>query len=90
MADVAAGRMVSSENQRHRDLKELVDLLFAAVSEEDRILLTLKEMEGFSLKELEKIYGVNTNALRQRLFRARRVLSAFEVTRKSVPRLGRH
>ena len=91
LADAAAGRMVSSENQRHRDLKERVDLLLAAVSEEDRILLKLKEMEGFSLKELEKIYGVNTNALRQRLFRARRrVLSAFEITRKSDPRLGRH
>ncbi len=91
LADAAAGRMVSSENQRHRDLKERVDLLLAAVSEEDRSLLKLKEMEGFSLKELEKIYGVNTNALRQRLFRARRrVLSAFEVTRKSAPRLGRH
>ena len=38
---------------------------------EDRILLTLKEVEGLSLKELEKVYQVNENALKVRLFRAR-------------------
>ena len=37
--------------------------LLGQVSEEDRILLTLKEVEGLSLKELEKIYRVNENAL---------------------------
>jgi RNA polymerase sigma-70 factor (ECF subfamily) len=35
-------------------------------------------VEGLSLKELEKIYSVNENALKVRLFRARqRVLKAF-------------
>ena len=48
-------------------------------AEEDRILLMMKEVEGLSLKELEKIYKVNENALKVRLFRARqRVLKAFE------------
>jgi RNA polymerase sigma-70 factor (ECF subfamily) len=52
--------------------------LLEQVSEEDRILLTLKEVEGLSLKELENIYQVNENALKVRLFRARqRVLKAF-------------
>jgi len=51
----------------------------SGVSEDDRILLTLKEVEGLSLKELERIYSVNENALKVRLFRARqRVLKAFE------------
>jgi RNA polymerase sigma-70 factor (ECF subfamily) len=55
-----------------------VDSLLGAVSEADRILLMLKEVEGLSLKELEKIYKVNENALKVRLFRARqRVLKAF-------------
>jgi RNA polymerase sigma-70 factor (ECF subfamily) len=45
--------------------------------EEDRILLTLKEVEGLSLKELEKVYHVNENAIKVRLFRARqRVLKS--------------
>jgi RNA polymerase sigma-70 factor (ECF subfamily) len=48
------------------------------VSEEDRLLLTLKEVEGLSLKELKAIYRVNENALKVRLFRARqRVLKAY-------------
>ena len=62
---------------------ELVESLLGAVSEQDRILLTLKEVEGLSLKELEKIYSVNENALKVRLFRARqRVLSAYEAAKK--------
>ena len=42
----------------------------------------LKEVEGLSLKELEKIYNVKENALKVRLFRARqRVLKAFEASK---------
>ncbi len=83
MADAAAGGKVSSEENRLKQVKDLVDALLGSVSEQDRILLTLKEVEGLSLKELEKIYGVNENALKVRLFRARqRVLNAFEATQK--------
>jgi RNA polymerase sigma-70 factor (ECF subfamily) len=40
-------------------------------------------VEGLSLKELEKVYKVNENALKVRLFRARqRVLKAFEAGAK--------
>ncbi len=83
MADAAAGGRVSSEEHRLKQVKDLVDALLGSVSEQDRILLTLKEVEGLSLKELEKIYGVNENALKVRLFRARqRVLNAFEANQK--------
>ncbi|HTS48164.1 MAG TPA: sigma-70 family RNA polymerase sigma factor [Bryobacteraceae bacterium] len=83
MADAAAGGRVSSEENRLKQVKDLVDALLGSVSEQDRILLTLKEVEGLSLKELEKIYGVNENALKVRLFRARqRVLNAFGATQK--------
>src|SRR6476659_957624 len=79
MADAAAGGKVDQERQEHKRVRETVDALLGAVSEEDRILLTLKEVEGLSLKELEKIYRVNENALKVRLFRARqRVLKAYE------------
>jgi len=85
MADAVAGGKVSGEEQRRKQVKELVESLLGAVSEQDRILLTLKEVEGLSLKELEKIYSVNENALKVRLFRARqRVLNAFEATRVST------
>ena len=84
MADAAAGGKASGEEQRQKAVKELVDSLLQSVSEQDRILLTLKEVEGLSLKELEKIYSVNENALKVRLFRARqRVLNAYQATQKA-------
>jgi RNA polymerase sigma-70 factor (ECF subfamily) len=79
MADSAAGGKRSAEDESKAKVREFVNALFQHVSEEDRILLTLKEVEGLSLKELEKIYRVNENALKVRLFRARqRVLRAYE------------
>ncbi len=78
MADAVAGGKVERDERYHNKVRESVDALLGAVSEADRILLTLKEVEGLSLKELEKIYKVNENALKVRLFRARqRVLKAF-------------
>jgi len=78
MADAAAGGKIEHEEQHKKRIRESVDALLGAVSEADRILLMLKEVEGLSLKELEKIYKVNENALKVRLFRARqRVLKAF-------------
>lgn len=71
MADAAAGGKVDQEQESRNRIREEVSSLLGAVSEEDRILLTLKEVEGLSLKELEKIYHVNENALKVRLFRAR-------------------
>ena len=79
LADAAAGGKKNEEEQRRSKIRERVQSLLGNVSEEDRILLMLKEVEGLSLKELEKIYKVNENALKVRLFRARqRVLKAFE------------
>jgi len=79
MADAAAGGKASTEQERQKNVKELVEALLRAIPEQDRILLTLKEVEGLSLKELEKIYSVNENALKVRLFRARqRVLNAYQ------------
>jgi RNA polymerase sigma-70 factor, ECF subfamily len=86
MADAAAGTKVDQDERRRGRIREMVGALMSAVSEKDRILLTLKEIEGLSLKELEKVYGVNENALKVRLFRARqRVLKVFEASeRKSA------
>jgi RNA polymerase sigma-70 factor, ECF subfamily len=79
MADADASSLADREDSRKRKVREFVHSLLGAVSEEDRILLTLKEVEGLSLKQLESVYNVNENALKVRLFRARqRVLKAFE------------
>jgi RNA polymerase sigma-70 factor, ECF subfamily len=71
MADAVAGSRAQSDEIEKRRVRDTVQELLGTVSEEDRILLTLKEVEGLSLKELEKIYDVNENALKVRLFRAR-------------------
>jgi RNA polymerase sigma-70 factor (ECF subfamily) len=79
MADAEAGTKADTEDQHRVRVRELVHSLLDKISEEDRILLMMKEVEGLSLKELEKIYNVNENALKVRLFRARqRVLKAYE------------
>ena len=79
MADSLAGGRQENEERQKKQTREFVEALFRHVSEEDRLLLTLKEVEGLSLKELEQVYGVNENALKVRLFRARqRVLKAYK------------
>jgi RNA polymerase sigma-70 factor (ECF subfamily) len=85
MADAAAGSRLQDDEAERRRTRDTVNELLGAVSEDDRILLTLKEVEGLSLKELEKIYHVNENALKVRLFRARqRVLKKHEEVLKTM------
>jgi RNA polymerase sigma-70 factor, ECF subfamily len=84
MADsTASGKQQDTEREKSR-VREFMDALFRHVSEEDRLLLTLKEVEGLSLKELEQVYKINENALKVRLFRARqRVLKAYKLAADS-------
>ena len=89
MADAAAGTRQDQDDQRQARIRDMVGALMSAVSEQDRILLTLKEIEGLSLKELEKVYGVNENALKVRLFRARqRVVKMFEASARKTAGAG--
>ena len=77
-ADIALSGKRALDEKEKESVKELLDILLDRVSAEDRALLTLKEVQGLSLKELSGIYEVNTNALKVRLFRARkRVLEAY-------------
>lgn len=85
-ADAAESGRRDDELRELTETREFLDVLLSEVSEEDRILLTLKEVQGLSLKELSKIYEVNENALKVRLFRARkRALKAHEVLKKRQP-----
>lgn len=89
MADAIASGKADHQDAQRRKTRETVNGLLASVSEEDRILLTLKEVEGLSLKEMEKIYHVNENALKVRLFRARqRILKAMGTETKGAARVG--
>jgi RNA polymerase sigma-70 factor (ECF subfamily) len=48
--------------------------LLGKVSEEDRHLILLKEVEGHSVEELSQMTGMNENTIKVKLFRARQKL----------------
>ena len=76
--DAALSGKKALEESEKESAKELLDVLLDQVSEDDRMLLTLKEIQGLSLKELSEVYKVKSNALKVRLFRARkRALRAY-------------
>jgi RNA polymerase sigma-70 factor (ECF subfamily) len=67
---VSADRPPDSPLER-AEVKELLDWMLDKLPEQDRQLLVLKEMEGFSVHELAEILGLNVNTVKVRLFRAR-------------------
>jgi RNA polymerase sigma-70 factor (ECF subfamily) len=52
--------------------REQVERLLEHVEERDRLMLVLKEVEGFSVEEIGKALGLNANTVKVRLFRARK------------------
>ncbi len=63
--------------------QDLVVKLLSKVSEEDRTLILLKEVEGHSVEELAAMTGLNENTIKVKLFRTRQKLL------KAAQRLGR-
>ena len=54
--------------------RDYVLKLLGRVSEEERMLLMLKEVEGYSVEELASMTGMNENTIKVKLFRARQKL----------------
>jgi RNA polymerase sigma-70 factor (ECF subfamily) len=54
--------------------RDLAMKLLAKISEEDRDLILLKEVEGHSVEELSQMTGMNENTIKVKLFRARQKL----------------
>jgi RNA polymerase sigma-70 factor (ECF subfamily) len=63
--------------------RDLAVKLLSKVSEEDRSLILLKEVEGHSVEELAQMTGMNENTIKVKLFRTRQKLL------KAAHRLGR-
>jgi RNA polymerase sigma-70 factor (ECF subfamily) len=60
------------------ETRELLDRMLDALPEQDRQLLLLREVEGFSVRELAEILKLNVNTVKVRLFRARgRIMDAY-------------
>ena len=54
--------------------RDYVVKLLTRVSEEERMLLMMKEVDGFSVEELAQKTGMNENTIKVKLFRARQKL----------------
>jgi RNA polymerase sigma-70 factor, ECF subfamily len=54
--------------------RDYVLKLLTRVSEEERVLLMMKEVEGYSVEELAASTGMNENTIKVKLFRARQKL----------------
>jgi RNA polymerase sigma-70 factor, ECF subfamily len=67
---VSSDRPPEGPNAR-LETRDALDRLLEALPEQDRQLLVLKEMEGFSVQELAEILNLNVNTVKVRLFRAR-------------------
>jgi len=73
----SSGRPPEAPNDR-AEAKQLLERLLEKLSEPDRQLLVLKEMQGFSVQELAEILNLNVNTVKVQLFRARgRVMDAY-------------
>lgn len=61
--------------QRKAELAQMVALLLGKISAEERLLLLMKEVEGYSIEDLSRLFGCNENTVKVKLFRARRKLA---------------
>jgi RNA polymerase sigma-70 factor, ECF subfamily len=54
------------------EAQQQVENLLLGLDERDRMMLILKEVEGFAIEEIAEILDLNANTVKVRLFRARR------------------
>jgi RNA polymerase sigma-70 factor (ECF subfamily) len=54
------------------EARENVERLLEGLDERDRLMLILKEVEGYSIEEIARVLNLNGNTVKVRLFRARR------------------
>lgn len=71
----SSGKQGSADPEQLAELRQLVGRLLARLSAQDRLLLTLREVEGFSVAELAELLRLNPSTVKVRLFRARKRLA---------------
>jgi RNA polymerase sigma-70 factor (ECF subfamily) len=80
LSEEQARQAISSAEKRNEgpDISERlaarqrVERLMEGLDERDRLMLILKEVEGFSIEEIAEALELNANTVKVRLFRARR------------------
>jgi RNA polymerase sigma-70 factor (ECF subfamily) len=80
-----------SENAESRvERLDLVDRLLCVLDPQDRAMLVMKEVEGFTVEEIGDILDLNVNTVKVRLFRARgRLAKAYRRLRERKPARSR-
>lgn len=69
--------------QRQLESRDLVEKLLERASAEDRVILTLKELEDLSVKEIAEVLKLNAGTVKVRLHRARkRMLEDYRRSRR--------
>jgi RNA polymerase sigma-70 factor (ECF subfamily) len=64
------------------EVRQQLDKWLECLEERDRTMLTLKEVQGFTVEEIAKILGINGNTVKVRLFRARQRIAQLIRRRK--------
>lgn len=84
-ADPAAGRPAGADTALAR--RDYIVKLMDKVSDEEKQLLILKEVEGYSVEELSDMLNMNENTIKVKLFRARQKLvkAAQRIDRAPLP-----
>lgn len=80
LSEEQARQVTASEEKVHDgpdisdrlEARQRVDRLLEGMDERDRLMLILKEVEGFSIEEIAEVLDLNANTVKVRLFRARR------------------
>jgi RNA polymerase sigma-70 factor (ECF subfamily) len=64
---------------RRTQSRQLLDRLLDELDETDRSMLIMKEVSGFTVEEIGRVFGLNVNTVKVRMFRARgRVVEAYQ------------
>ena len=70
-----SGNIETGNPGERAELREIVERLLSDLTEEDRVMLILKEAQGFAVEEIGRMMGLNVNTVKVRLFRSRRRLA---------------
>jgi RNA polymerase sigma-70 factor (ECF subfamily) len=78
LSEEQAQRMADSESdgagpdiRQRLENQQRVEQLLEGLEERDKLMLILKEVEGFSIEEIADVLDLNANTVKVRLFRAR-------------------
>ena len=69
---------VAPDASQQAELKQTTEWLLSRLDEQERMMLVLKEVEGYSVEEIGEMLDMNINTVKVRMFRARgRLMQAY-------------